>query len=76
MRTTVDIPDSLYKRAKAKAAMDGVKLKELIARSLIQAMEPEKNKPVRKRIKFPLIKGDGKRVINPSPKELDASLWD
>jgi hypothetical protein len=32
MRTTVDIPDGLFRRAKARAAMEGVKLKELIAR--------------------------------------------
>jgi len=24
---------------------------------------------------LPLIRGDGKRLINPTPKELDASLW-
>jgi hypothetical protein len=31
--------------------------------------------PVRQRIALPLIRGDGKRIINPSPEELDASLW-
>ncbi len=28
------------------------------------------------RIELPLIHGDGKRIINPTPEELDASLWD
>ncbi len=27
------------------------------------------------RIALPLIQGDGQRVINPSPTELDASFW-
>lgn len=29
----------------------------------------------RQRVELPLIRGDGKRVINPTPQELDASLW-
>ena len=32
-------------------------------------------KPVRQRVELPLIRGDGKRLINPTPEELDASLW-
>ncbi len=32
-------------------------------------------KPVRKRVELPLIRGDGKRLINPTPEDLDASLW-
>lgn len=30
----------------------------------------------RGRVHLPLIQGDGERTINPSPEELDASLWD
>jgi hypothetical protein len=30
----------------------------------------------RQRVVLPLIQGDGKRIINPSPEELDASAWD
>jgi hypothetical protein len=33
------------------------------------------SKPIRQRAEVPLIRGDGKRIINPSPEELDASLW-
>jgi hypothetical protein len=29
----------------------------------------------RERVKFPIIEGDGKHMINPTPEELDASLW-
>ena len=29
----------------------------------------------RERIRLPLIQGDGKRMINPTSGELDASLW-
>ena len=32
-------------------------------------------RPVRKRVELPLIRGDGKRLINPTPEGLNASLW-
>jgi len=32
--------------------------------------------PVRQRVEFPLIRGDGHRIINPTPEERDASLWE
>lgn len=31
---------------------------------------------IRRRVKLPLIHGDGKRIINPTPEELDASFWE
>jgi hypothetical protein len=32
-------------------------------------------KPARQRVQLPLIRGDGQRIINPTPEELDASTW-
>jgi len=32
-------------------------------------------KPRGQRVELPLIRGDGKRIINPTPEDLDASLW-
>jgi len=29
----------------------------------------------RRRVELPLIRGDGKRLINPTREELDASTW-
>ena len=34
MKTTIEIPDELFRAAKAKAAMDGVKLKDFVAEGL------------------------------------------
>jgi hypothetical protein len=36
--------------------------------------EPAEPTP-RQRANLPLIRGDGKRIINPTPEQLDASLW-
>jgi hypothetical protein len=38
MRTTVDLPDELLRQAKAKAALDGMKLKDLIIRYVQQGL--------------------------------------
>jgi len=34
MRTTVDIPDPIYRRLKAEAAMQGCSVKELVLRGV------------------------------------------
>ncbi len=39
MRTTVDLPDSLYRRAKAEAALRGIKLKDLVEEGLRRMLE-------------------------------------
>jgi len=42
MRTTIDLPEDLLRRAKAIAALRGVKLKDLVASLLAKGlMEPE-----------------------------------
>ena len=38
MRTTIDLPDELFRQAKAKAAQDGMKLKDLIVRFVQQGL--------------------------------------
>ena len=42
MRTTVDIPDELFRRAKSEAALRGRKLKELVEEGLRLVLEKEK----------------------------------
>jgi hypothetical protein len=39
MRTTVDLPEELLRQAKAKAAVDGLKLADLIARYIALGLE-------------------------------------
>ncbi|MBI3414498.1 MAG: hypothetical protein HY043_04120 [Verrucomicrobia bacterium] len=50
------------------------------ASGLLTILQPNRNsvdgaKPIRQRVQLPLIRGDGQRIINPKPEELDASLW-
>jgi hypothetical protein len=65
MRTTVDIPDPVYRRLKSRAANEGSSTKELILRGVKQVLK-ENPRRSRKRIKLPII-----RSKHPGTLELD-----
>jgi len=45
MKTTIDIPDALYKRAKIHAIEQGRTLKDIVLASLIKELEPTSSNP-------------------------------
>jgi len=45
MKTTVDLPDELYRRAKTEAALRGRKFRELVAEGLIRVLEAPAEQP-------------------------------
>jgi hypothetical protein len=55
MRTTVDIPDAVYRRLKSRAASEGSSAKELILRG-VQEVLKESGRKARRRIKLPIIR--------------------
>jgi len=56
MRTTVDIPDNLYRALKKKAAHEGHSIKELLLRGVELLLRPESTRKGRRRA--PLIDSD------------------
>lgn len=54
MRTTVDIPDPVYRRLKTRAASEGTTAKELILRGVEQVLQVSRRKR-RRRVKLPLV---------------------
>ncbi len=54
MRTTVDIPDALYRELKSKAAGEKRSVKELILRGVEVELRPRSKKRTR-RVSFPLV---------------------
>jgi hypothetical protein len=56
MRTTVDIPDPTYRNLKAKAALGGCSVKELILRGVQAELNGEKRGETKGRVALPLIK--------------------
>jgi plasmid stability protein len=45
MRTTVDLPDNLYRALKARAALSGVKMRDLIRRFVEQGLHQPSKPP-------------------------------
>ena len=54
MRTTVDIPDPVYRRLKSKAAEQGCSVKELILHGVEKELEAGTRK--RGRVRLPIIR--------------------
>jgi hypothetical protein len=54
MRTTVDIPDPIYRQLKSKAALRGCSVKELILRGVEIELQGNSAR-VRSRVRLPII---------------------
>jgi hypothetical protein len=61
VRTTVDIPASLYRRLKEQAAAQGRSVRDLIL-SGVKITLLEGKRPRTKRVSFPLIVSEGPKV--------------
>lgn len=61
IRTTVDIPVSLYRKLKAQATAQGRSIRELILLG-VRVTLVESKRPRSRRVKFPLIVSDGPKV--------------
>lgn len=55
MRTTVDIPDPLYRRLKSQAALRGCSVKELVLHGVRAELERPARARKKTRIKLPII---------------------
>ena len=56
MRTTVDIPDPIYRQLKSQAAIEGRSVKELILQGVLTTLEPSIIGPKRRRVSLPIVK--------------------
>jgi hypothetical protein len=74
MRTTVDFPDDLFRQAKAKAAMEGVSLKELLTGYVVSGLQRGAPPPSKERSRLPVIKRHGRRTVPNLSGPLQASL--
>ncbi|MEP6937495.1 MAG: hypothetical protein ABI871_05440, partial [Chthoniobacterales bacterium] len=55
MRTTLDLPDELFRQIKAKAALEGAKLKDLLTRYVESGLRQPVRELPRHRSKLPVI---------------------
>lgn len=69
MRTTVELPDDLFRKAKAQAALQGKALKDVVAdglRLVLQSGIEGSGASVPRRTQFPLIRSkDPTRKVTP-----------
>ena len=72
MRTTVDLPDTVFRRLKAAAALQGSSLKEIILRAVENELQA--NKPKRRKVKFPLIRSKEPGSFSLTNAEIDEIL--
>ena len=71
MRTTVEIPDRVYRRLKTRAASEGSSAKELILRGVEQVLGEVPRKS-RRRVRLPIV-----RSKKPGRVQLDnAKIYD
>ena len=56
MKTTIEIPDSLFRRVKTRAAQDGLSMRDLFIRALKSTLENPTAPSQKKRVDFPLIR--------------------
>jgi hypothetical protein len=73
MKTTVEIPDDLFREAKATAARNGTTLKDLVADGLRLVLGKSLSRG--RRLKLPLIPGKPRapRLTAAKVKEIEAS---
>jgi len=71
MRTTIDLPDDLFRKAKARAAMQGQALKDLVADALkLLLQSPKEAAAAPRRTQFPIVKPkDPNRKLTPEMVE-------
>jgi hypothetical protein len=64
MKATFELPDQLYREAKASAALQGRKVKDLVAEGLRLVLSRPKSPGRPHHVIFPLLKDRGGRVLN------------
>jgi hypothetical protein len=56
MKTTIEIPEKLFRQAKSRAALEGLSLRELFLRGLQLALQSPPEATGMRRVNFPLVK--------------------
>jgi plasmid stability protein len=74
MRTTVDIPDELYRDLKIKAAREGKPVRQIVLRGIQREVEPLKQQPARKKFQIPVIRSAHPGTLHLTNEDIDEIL--
>ena len=72
MRTTIDLPDDTYRQLKAKAALEGCSVKEIVLRMVNRELVSGKKT---RRGDLPVIGKDTGRKVNLTGEEIDEAMF-
>ncbi len=75
MRTTVDIPDPLYRRLKIEAAQRGCSVKELVLRGVRTELEGGKGAGKKHRVKLPVVQSKRPGWLRLTNKQINDILF-
>ncbi|HTY83192.1 MAG TPA: hypothetical protein VMB19_03190 [Silvibacterium sp.] len=70
MRTTIDIPDEMYRELKVKAATGGQTVREIALRGIQRELEEGEKRPVQK-LKLPLIHSSRPGTLELTNEQID-----
>jgi len=73
MRTTIELPDDLLTRAKSRAALDGISLKEFFVQAIEHKLTPEKRKT--RRPPPAIGSPDAPRIGVLTPEQMDEAMF-
>jgi hypothetical protein len=71
MRTTIDIPDPIYRGLKTKAASEGTTVRAIIMRLVSDELEGVARPASTDRVEFPLIRSKRKDKMSLTSEQLD-----
>jgi len=74
MRTTVDLPDTLFREVKSTAARQGESLKEFLQRAVVNEWSRTWDQAAAKRVAFPVLDSAHPGSLNPANDEIDRML--
>jgi len=76
VRKTIELPDQVFRRLKATAALQGSTIKEIVQRAVERELGPVPPKRRARRVKLPLIKGTPGHMIDLlSREEIDELMF-
>jgi Antitoxin ParD len=75
VRTTIDIPDPVFRKMKAAAALQGSTIKKFVLFAVERQLAPVEANKRNHRAKLPLIRGKEKRVLKLTNADIDEVLF-
>jgi metal-responsive CopG/Arc/MetJ family transcriptional regulator len=74
VRTTVDLPDAVFRELKARAAQEGTSIKELLSRAVRHELARAPTRARQNRVRFPILDSSEPGVVNLTNAEIDDLL--